>query len=317
MKVVKPIPITPANYRIYSTDPSGYVNAYGSVEYSAVTAYVVGNRVIVDSLQSEFECIQNTTGNAPVVAGNAWWVRVGASNAWKLFDGVVSDQMVGYTSGPQLAQAMVIHLVGLGHFSTVAVLNCSAANIVCLFRSPDVTITSQYLQSVDTTPVIDAWTYCFADLNVQTSFVFDGVDGWGTGTDAELTLYINNPEDSTDPVLVGEIVVGNSVDLGLCHAGSKMELIDYSRKTTDAFGSVVLVQRPYSFNSSFEIEVDSTRRNRVQSLISELRATSCVWFPTVGDANDGIVTYGFQTLFSITYETPSRAYASLEIEGLV
>ena len=315
MKVVKPISIGTANYA-KSPDTYGYLNTGDYPAWNVATAYAVGDRVIVDSLQSAFECVSSHTGTTPTLTMTTPWVRIGASNAWKPFDAAVSAQLVGYAGGDQAVDLMRIRLTGLGRFSTVCVLATDASRVRVKFTDPNGTETYNTLRkAVDTTPVIDAWTYCFADLNVSRDFVFDGIDGWGSTADSILDIIVSNDASGT-PVRIGEIVVGLAVDIGECHAGPELSLIDYSRKETNEYGDLVLVERPYSFRGTFDVEIASDRRNRIQSLMAVLRATPCVFFPSEDDANDGLIIYGFERDFSITYQTPTRTYASLEIEGL-
>ncbi len=320
MKVIVPIPITETQYQQSPTDGYGWGYATGAVVYNAGTPYVVGNIVYVAALKSDFECIVGTTGNAPVLAGNTWWVRVGASNAWRPFDGVVSVQEEGYSgSSINSNDKLYVSLRGLGPFDTVALLNVNASGVRTFFQTSfGVSTYDQTISMIDDKEIIDAWTYCFADANFHNNVVFENIDGWGTANDSWLLIeiFLTGAWASDHKAKVGEVVVGLALDIGETHAGVSMDLVDYSRKEFDAFGNATLVKRAYSDNASFEVEVLSARRSRVQALIKGLRATPCVWYPTAADANDGIIIYGFPSSFGITYATPERAYASLEIEGL-
>lgn len=315
MKVIRPISITSSNY-INSALDYGYQNTGDYAEWNIATAYTVGQRVIVDSLKSTFECVLNNTGTAPTMTGTSPWVRFGASNAWKPFDGAVNSQLVGYTGGMQLEDLMYVTLASMGRFNAVAVLGTDAARVRCRFYDQDENLTyDEVLASVDTTPVVDAWTYCFADLGVRRDFVFDGIDGWGTAATARLVLVVSNDETG-EPVRIGEIVVGTATTIGETHSGVRIGLEDYSRKEANEYGDFELVERAYSYSGGCEIEIERQYRSRAQRMIAELRATAAVFYPTSGDAGDGIVLYGFPRDFNITYETPERAYASLEVEGL-
>lgn len=314
MKVVVPLPVTNANYIPYPTDSVyGYNENYDYPAYSNVTAYVAGNRVTYQ--QNLYLALIGSTGVNPVPEGNSSWIKTGASNAWKPFDGIVSSPSVGYTFNTQRTDYMFYSLVGMGRFSTVCVLSTDAAFVQVFFTAPDGSTTSKTMYAADTTPIIDAWSYCFADLNVRRDFIFDGIDGWGTTPSAQCLIVVSN-QNTGVPVLVGEIVVGNAYDIGECHAGAKLSLNDFSRKEQNEFGDFVIVKRPFNYAGSFEIEIDADRRNRVQGLVSLLRATPCVWFPSQSDADDGLAIYGFEKSFEINYDTPERAYATLEVEGL-
>lgn len=312
MKVVVPKVIAPANYPI-TPAANGYSNATDNPEWNAGTTYALGAKVIVDVLKSTFQSlVAGNIGNTPGLVATAYWVRIGASNAWKPFDAIVSSQSTGYTAASQLLDLMVYRLIGIGRFTTVCVLSTDAATVQVQFSDPDGTSYDKTINAVDTTLVIDLWTYFFAELNLVRDFIFDGIDGHGS---QPILITVANGGTGV-AVLVGEIVIGEAFELGDCHAGARLSLVDYSRKEANAYGDLTLVERAYSFNGSFDIEIPVYRRTRVQSLLASLRATLCVWYPSEADANGGIVIYGFPRDFAITYDTPERAYATLEIEGL-
>jgi hypothetical protein len=322
MKVVTPITITTNEY-IAESDPSllpGYDNSADYAEWNIATPYTVGQRVIVAALFSQFECVANDTGTAPTLTGVTPWIRVGATNAWKLFDGAANSPTVGYTSGPagNFTYHMSFYLWKLGRFDTVCVLNTSASRVSVLFTT-DNFATIDYTReivAVDTTPIIDAWTYCFEECNVQKDFLFDGIDGWGSTTDQVLLISVVNDEE-TITVTTGEVVIGQSREIGTAKADPTQRLVDYSRKDFDAFGNVVFVERAYSYQTTFEVKIDPIRKNIVKGMIEQLRATAAVYYPTADDANNGLIAYGFPTDFEITYSTPDYAYATLQIEGLI
>lgn len=324
MKVVTPITITAANYALYP-DPNGngYHNGTSFLDendygfYNAATAYVVGNRVNFDALQSVFECTANTTGTAPTMAMTTPWIRVSAMNAWKVFDGSLNDQTLSaFQTGVGGWTSIFIQPYALGRFDTVCLLNIDCDSVFVSFHDQDgITTYSQTKQTVDTTLVVDAWTYCFAECPQARNLVFDGIDGWGSNTGAFLSIILTRGS-SNSPCKVGEIVIGASHDLGKCHAEPTKRLVDYSRKQADAFGNLVIVERAYSYQLSFDVEVLSTRKGIVEQLITDLRATPAVYFSTSDDVPLGVVSYGYPTSFEITYATPDRTFISIEIEGL-
>lgn len=315
MKVLKPISIGVTNYLPFSAN-YGYTNDGDYPAWNIATAYVIGDKVIVDSLQSTFQCVANNTGTAPTLTGITPWVRIGATNAWKPFDTYSQSQLVGYTGGWQTPEFVVLELCALGRFNSVVILNCDSARVRVKFIDQyGVTTYNKLKLAVDTKPVVDAWTYCFADLNVRRNFVFEGIDGWGTTSASLLQITFNNDTVGV-PIKVGEVLVGSAVSIGESHSGVQLSLDDFSKKEKNEFGETLLIERAYSYSGSAEIEIGKQYRSRTQGLIASLRATACAFFVDEDNAEDGIVMYGFPRSFSITYETPQRAYASLEVEGL-
>jgi len=90
MKMIVPITVNDAvltNSNIPETDYAAW---------SGATAYVIGDRVILVSTHSIYECIANNTNKNPSTNTDAatYWVRVGATNKWRAFDSVIQDQAV-------------------------------------------------------------------------------------------------------------------------------------------------------------------------------------------------------------------------------
>lgn len=313
------VPLTSPILAVYP-DTNGWAPQAGGrtyAPYSAGSPYAVGDRVSYLIDYYDYECIQaHSTPNQLPGVPSAYWARIGRINALKPFDGVVTQQAVGYTYGDQLVDSMKYRVISTGRFTTVAVLNCDAATVRVKFTNPDGVVTyNKVISAVDTTPIVDAWTYCFADCDVQRHFIFDGIDGWGTGPLSRLDVIIGN--DGTGiPIRVGEIILGESFDLGTCLAEAKLGLTDYSIKEFDAYGNASIVQRTYTRDASFSLDIPAAKRNKIQNLMELLRATPCVWFPSESDANDGLVVYGFLSDFYVTYSTPTAAFASLEVKGL-
>lgn len=330
MKVVKPITITTANWYAYQDVLFDDYNPW-----NAVTAYVSGDKVIVAAEKSQYQCIAANTNFAPILNPTKW-VRIGSTQAWRPFDGYLSSaQSTQISIGGsfdatglsfwvypgfmfQTTEFITYILTGLGAFDTVAVLGTDCSKVRAYFydqtgvKRKDVKI-----RALDDTQIIDAWDYCFGDLTYRRDFVFENFDGWGVSNLSQLYIEISNEGAIPPSVSVGEIVVGKSQDIGGCHADATIQLVDYSKKEIDAYGTVTIVQRAYSLNGSFELEIATVDRNRVQNLMASLRATPCVYFPTADDANAGIVIYGYVKDYNTTYATPDRAYASLEVEGMI
>ena len=62
--------------------------------WSSATAYAIGTRVILTTgVHKVFEAVAANTNKSPAVEANigTYWVVVGATNRWKIFDKKISD----------------------------------------------------------------------------------------------------------------------------------------------------------------------------------------------------------------------------------
>ncbi len=321
MKIVKPITITAAQYPIYPA-PLGYSNEGDYAEWNVATPYVTGNRVIVDSLKSQFEAVAGSTGTAPTLTMTTPWLRVGASNAWRLFDGVLSVPFVGQAApiaGYNNYSRYFVLTEILGRFDTVAILETNATS--CLLQVEDQNLAPIYFElklANDNSQVDDYWGYFFSDILKSRFFVFDDVPGWGTASPgSKITILLSTSGSGGNvPLEVGEIVIGKSVVIGETKADPTKRLVDFSRKEADQFGNITIVQRSYSYEASFDVMVAPARKGLVDNTIAHLRATPCLFYPSEVEANKGVVIFGLINEFEITYSTPDVVHATLSVQGL-
>ncbi|MFC3180449.1 hypothetical protein [Cypionkella sinensis] len=332
MKVIKPIKVTETNwYAVNFNQMSDYA------AWNSGVAYPVGTIRCYLPTKSQYKCIIATNAGEDPEAFPTKWARIGSMQIWRPFDGFISQSPatvlgsstfdatgLGLWAFPglisQKANKFTFSLTGLGAFDTVAVLATDCSQVRAYFYDQNGTKqTDLTIRALDDTQIVDAWDYCFGDLTYRRDFVFEGFDGWGSTNLSQLYIEISYDALTTfeAPIGIGEIVVGQSRELGRCHSDAKIQLVDYSKKNIDEYGTVTIVQRAYSQNASFEIEIATVDRNRVQALITSLRATPCVYYPTAGDANQGIAIYGYVKDYNTTYATPDRAYAALEVEGMI
>ena len=117
MKIIRPITVIDAVLASSNVLESDYP------AYSPVTPYALGDRVIVVSTDVHriYESLQaENTGHVPATE-DTWWLEVGATNRWKMFDGSVTSQT---SNADSIATVFLV----TGRADSVALLNCSAAS---------------------------------------------------------------------------------------------------------------------------------------------------------------------------------------------
>lgn len=326
MKLLVPNKVLPANYYLYpNIDPAhGYDNSYetalGYAEWSAVTAYTVGQYCFMDSLQSVFIAVANSTNVTPTLTGTTPWVRVSATNAWKPFDGVVSNQMSAYAGagGTMDAYTIQIFLFGMGSYNAICLLECDCYFVQIQCNDGDGNaFYSGVVYAPDVSAIYDAYTYMFTDLSYNRNFAFEMNPGmWGdTTTAAVIQIRIYGYTGQFVPK-VGEIVVGHAYDIGNSQADVKKRLVDYSKKTADAFGNVAPVSRAYSYQGTFDMRIPKSKVGLADNLVAKYRATPCTFYPDTTTGNQGAIIYGYISDYESTYTTPDYIHATLQVEGL-
>jgi hypothetical protein len=294
MRVVKPVTFVPATHLISSNAAEAYS------AWSSGTTYA--NNVIVDYGTHLYQSLQpSNTAHQPDTSPT-WWAEIGPDNTHAMFDSQVST--VTTSSSP-----------------LTIVLATGAVNCVALLGLVGTTLTvsatdgpggpSIYSRTVDLdgTQILDWYDYFFESFSQLTEVVLTDLPPYGN---SRLTLSLT----SGSSVAIGQVVFGNSYFIGHTEYGATAGIIDYSRKDTDSFGVTTFVQRAYSKRMSARLMLKNTALNRVQQLLSGLRATPCVWIGTDDSDYNPLVVYGFYRDFSLDVAYPQDSYCSLEIEGL-
>lgn len=233
--------------------------------------------------------LSSNLGNDPA-SSPSWWSRIGASNAWAMFDELLSSATVaeGVLDVAFLLQgASSIALMGLVGVDEVRVMLSAGPGQLVYSNRTFVTTGMKQI-------VIDLLG-----------------SGWFM---AEVRL--TNAAGTT--LQVGNVVWGVPKDLGSVRYGARSGIRDYSRKETNEFGEAVFVKRAYAKTMSCVLEVEKTALADVQSTLEDLRATPALWIGSPDlEYSQTLVVYGFYKDFYVSVDYPTMALCSLELEGLI
>lgn len=298
MKVLAPMAITDA-LLTSSTLPETEHAAWNSG-----TTYAAADRVIY--LHTVYQSLQaSNTNKTPGATDSAlWWVEVGPSNRWAMFDGSVSTASADTTDievviTPGAVVDAVAIIAGIG--STVRVQMHDGATSVY-----------DQTQSLDSTPIEDWESYFFADQVLAGELLFSGLPRYFGGV---ITVTIE--ATSSAIASVGALLLGRLHSIGDTAPNASAGITDYSRKETDTFGTTSLLQRSYAKRSQQRVVLETDDLRRVQALLSGLRATPAAW---IGDDDTArfapLAIFGWFRSFSIDIPGPVTSYCTLEIEGL-
>jgi hypothetical protein len=109
--------------------------------------------------------------------------------------------------------------------------------------------------------------------------------------------------------------MGAQKSLGISTYGTRVGIVDFSRKERDDFGNFNIVERGFAKELEAEVKVQFNRVSFVQNELAKRRAK-----PTIYEASDALSAtrvYGFYRDFDITINTPSLCDAVITIEGLI
>lgn len=307
IKIVEPLTITDSILDASGSPPLTNVPENDYAEWNVGTTYNEGDRVILTSTHRIYESLLGSnTGNDPTLTSSpTYWIEVGPTNRWAVFDTSVSTSTVQannitYTLEPGSA------------INLLAVLNVNnGTEVTVTLNSPSQSPTEVYSKTISLASVPIAsnwWNWFFGTKIEQTQAIFDDIPPY---TDAVVTIEIVGGSDLS----VGVIMLGQQKLFGLgIKYGARVGIQDYSRKETNEFGDTILVQRAFAKRARVDLFLEKFEVDSLQRELSRIRATPVLWI--LSNDYESTTLFGFYKNFEILISYPEHADCELEIEGL-
>lgn len=295
LKVIKSVAVTDAMLTATSVPESEHAT------WLVGTTYAAGDRVSLNHLV--FESLQaSNTGKAPA-SEPLWWVEVGATNRWKLFD-------LSSTTQTQVDASDYYELTPGQAINALALINISGVLTVRV-RLTDPSFGVVYDQTADLADVPSEsswWAWFFEPRTEQTQFVASDLPSYPNATlRVDLT--------SSGAAYIGAFVFGTQRSIGSgVKQGVRLGMQDYSRKERNAWGDTVLVQRAYAKRASAALMLDNSDLDNAYTLLTDLRATPCLWI--ISDSYSSLSLFGFFTNFEIGITYTRVSDVTIDLESL-
>jgi hypothetical protein len=276
--------------------------------YNAATSYGLGdvvqaNNRIYESLQAanlnknplDPANVYSGTDPDEMAASGMWWLDLKPNNTFALFDRKQIEASVG-ANGVQNFAVKVPEGTNV-----VALLNVQADTVSVALNNGQGSIASQ-------TKAVSGGVV-----------VFQGLDTGSQPNGAVLTVYATR---ASGVVVIGEIVFGNSHNLGDTQYGLSTSVIDYSGKSTDVYGNTIFKQRAFAKRMRASVLIkhggNPDTLNNITGLLYYLRSTPTVWIATDDEKyNQMGVVYGTYKDLTTAVPYPTAALCDLEIDGLI
>ena len=298
MRVIKPVPYVPATHLVSTTATESVA------EYDPLINYTIGQKAKAGNYIYTAIAHPNT-GNPPDAINSAYWVRTSPSNAFAMFDDQVSTATTATTSLTVVLTPGLINSIGL--FGLVG-----TTLDITITDGPSGPVVYNKTITLDVTVMSDWYGYFFEPSVQLGEVVATDIPPY---SNARMTITISAGAGSM--VQIGSLAFGSQYTIGGTEYGANVGIIDFSRKDTDDFGTTTFVRRAFSKRISANVFLPNSQLNSVQRILSDLRATPCVWIGSDDPTFAPLLVYGFFREFSIDIAYPAHSYCSLEIEGLV
>ena len=295
MKVIKPVEFQ-RSMLIESNVPENDHSAWDEAADYAVGDLVIFEHAVYESAQTP------NIGNQPD-AEPLYWTYISATNRWRMFDSEVTTQTV--------VDDVLAVKVAPGLVNSMALLELRGTTLSVVGRDGEGgPILYEHSQSLEGSLVLDWYEYFFEPFEPVQEVVIKDIPPYGS---LHLEIEIQAPGAQ---VAVGAAVFGSLYEIGRTLRGARAGILDFSRKETSPTGATRFQKRRYSRRMSPRLIVENTMVERVYRLLSDLRATPCVWVAADAPGLGFFTIFGFYRDFAIDVEYVSHSHCTLEIEGL-
>lgn len=267
--------------------------------WNAATSYAVGARVVLASTHSIYQrLVAGTSAQSPDV-DTTNWIRIGPTNRWCMF-----DRATGTLS---TATDSITVTIAPGMVRGIALLDITGNSVTVTMTNGGTTVYSRTV-SLNTGYGVNDWdTYFFNDIVRKSTVVLTDLPPYSAG-------QINVTVNGSGPVAIGTVAAGSVFTLGRPRFGMSLGIIDYSVKSTDAYGATTVTQRAFAKRMTVPVVVNATDVDEVSRRLALIRATPVVWIAST--SYDQSIVYGFFKEFAIDVAYPEFSNCSLTIEGL-
>jgi hypothetical protein len=296
-RLLRPLTITDAMLNS-STAPEN-----DHAAWSGATTYAAGDRCIKTSTHRIYESAQAANLNHdPATDDGTWWLDVGPTNRWAMFDQAVGSQT-------SQATPLTVEIEPGAVIAGLALLDVEAATATITMTSVagGGTVYSATHDMIDGADLLDWYAYFFDDIVPRDTLIIDDLPAYADGI---LTVALV----AATTARCGTLAIGSLAEIGQPLAGAGIGIIDYSRKTTDDWGITTFVERSFAKRIEVGVMIDAAAVDYVARVLAAVRATPCVWI--VAEAYSSLVLYGIARDWGIDIAYPTHAVGRLTLEGL-
>lgn len=273
--------------------------------YNPATAYALNARCTY--LGRIWECIQGpSTGQQPDTSP-LYWRNYAPSNRWRMFDsavGTITSAVGGLT--------VVMRPGAVGGIALLELVGKSVS--IVMKDAPGGTVIYTKTVLLDGTEITSFYDWFYTEYTQLGDLVLTDLPVHFVSNELTVTL------EAASPVAVVECGVchfGEVVDIGIAQQGASVGIVDYSKKSVDAFGNYSIQQRAFSKRADLQLVTKKSDFNRIYRALAALRSTPCIYIATENPGYEPLIVYGFYKDFSIDIAYFTTHLCNLSIEGLV
>ena len=252
-----------------------------------------------------YESLQGTNLNHSPTTSPTWWVEVGPTNRWAMFDERVGTQTV--------AESSLTVVLRPGGISAIALLELAGRQVSVVMKDlPGGTVVYSKTVDLDGTIIDSFYDWFYEPYEQLTDLVLTDLPAHFQKCELTITISTTSGNVSCGVCKPGELFL-----IGASQYGAKLGISSCSRKDPDEYGRVGIKKRSNSKKMTLSVDTDSSRFNKIYRKLAKLDAVACIWIATEVKGYESMILYGFFKDFYIDIPGFRVHYCSLEIEGLI
>lgn len=285
----------------------------GNPLWNVGATYAAGQRVYMANVHRVYESIKDgNTGKIPTDPVNqfnaagvgTWWLDIGPTNKYAMFDGLVSSQTV-------MASPAVITMTP-GQFNGFALMGIDADTYaVQVLDAPGGTLVyNEPTTSLEGSQVADYYEYFFSPFKPVTQLVRTGIDPYGT---AQIKLTLSK---ANGPVKLGMFAIGDMRPSGIPQRDATVEPQDFSVVKQDAFGNTKVIKRTNATGLTINTKMEKEDAATVLASIKEVLGVPVVVVGSQAQFYEWMTVFGLISARMSPAEFP-YVTLNLTVRGLV
>jgi hypothetical protein len=304
MKVVVGVPTTDAMLSDLSiAEPDA---ASGEAAWNSATTYITGQQAVNAAVHRTYQSLQDGNLNHALptwpATSNDWWIDVGPTNRWKMFDYVADTQAEG-------ASPLTVTVTPGKRVNSILFDAVVADSVTIEGVSAGETVYGPVTKILRTRNVRGWYDYFYAPFDASNA---GGVFNIPPRTDIALSLTFTR---ATGNAKVGDVLVGNAYDIGTAQFPLQKPLQNYSLINIDAFGNASFVPRPSKSVLSHTVLAPASSWKTIEDLRTQLKATPAGW-TTLTETNvlfPQFTVIGFYTRWDMQLSKARQIEQTLEV----
>lgn len=306
MQVLVPTPITDSLLASSTiAEP-----AAGETAWVSGGTYALGDRRIRTQTHSVYEALIAHSGRtATPETDPVYWLDLGPTQRWALFDTTVSTQSAVVTP--------LTVVLRPGNFNALALYGLDGGTLTVTVKDmPGGAVVHSHTEDLAATP-LDWYDWAFGRIRPLSKVVLSGLTPY---PEAELTVSVTAGTGVT--VKAGMLIVGDcrsllgEGDWGGTEYGATAELVDFSYIKTDDFGNTAIKKRRNATDMRAKIILPRDQADPALDTLQEVLAVPCAWVATDAAGYTGLNVFGLGS-GSMSYDSHAHAVLSIYVKGLV